>query len=184
MRKNFGKQTWMYPLPVLLIATYDENGNPDIMNAAWGGIYDTNTVQICLGSHQTTDNIRESAAFTIGIADAAHVAEADYVGIVSKRNTPDKIEKTGFTLSKSEFVNAPIINEIPMVIECNLIKFNEDGNVIGEIVNISADESILNEEGRIDPAKLQPIAFDPVNNLYHKLGEPVGHAFSDGKKLS
>ncbi len=184
MRKNFGSNTYMYPLPVLIIGTYGEDGTADAMNAAWGGIYDENQVALCLSqSHKTTQNILRRRAFTISMADAAHVAECDYVGIVSANDVPDKLTRAGFHTQKSTFVDAPIICELPMTLECNLIKINEDGLVIGEIVNVSAEESILGENGKIDPAKFNPISFDPVNNVYLKLGEAVGKAFGEGKKI-
>lgn len=184
MRKNFGAESSVYPMPVFIVAAYDENGNPNCMNAAWGGIYENKQIMVCLShGHKTTKNIKESKAFTVSIADAKHVVEADYVGIVSGYKEVDKIAKAGLTTVKSEFVNAPIINEFPMTVECNLLKFNEDGICIGEIVNISADESVLGEDGLIDPEKLQAVTFDPVHNAYIKLGEKVGSAFSDGKKL-
>lgn len=184
MRKNFGAKTWMYPMPVLIVGTYDEDGKANAMNAAWGGIYDTNEVIICLSAdHKTTKNIKAKGAFTVSIADAAHVIACDYVGIASGNDTPDKMERAGFTTTKAEFVDAPIINELPMTLECRLKKIGEDGNIIGEIVNVSADESVLGEDGKISPEKLAPIAFDPVGNAYHKLGDRVGAAFRDGMKL-
>lgn len=184
MRKNFGVKPWMYPMPVLIIGTYDAEGIPDAMNAAWGGIYEDNQVVLCLSeNHKTTKNIREKGAFTVSFADAEHVAEADYVGLVSGNNVTDKLARAGLHTSRSEFVDAPLIDEFPMALECRLVKFNEDGNVLGEIVNVSADERILNEKGKVDPAKLQPITFDPVNNVYLKLGEKAGNAFKDGAKL-
>lgn len=183
MRKNFGAKPWVYPQPVLIIGTYDENGKPDAMNAAWGGQYDSNKVMLCLGSHKTTDNIRLKKAFTVSFATASTVAASDYVGIVSANDAPDKMEKAGFTTAKSEFVDAPIINELPLTLECKLEKFNEDGNVIGEIVNVSADESILGENGKVDAKKLDAIIFDPVNAEYLRLGDKVGNAFKDGAKL-
>ena len=184
MRKDFGAKTWMYPLPVLIIGTYDGEGNADAMNAAWGGIYDANQVVLCLSEgHKTTQNIRERKAFTVSFADEAHVVACDYVGLVSGNKEPDKLKKAGFTVTKSTHVDAPVINELPMALECRLVKFNEDGNVIGEIVNVSADESVLGEGGMVDPAKLRPIAFDPVNNGYLVLGERVGNAFSDGARI-
>lgn len=184
MRKNFGMKTWFYPLPVLIIGTYDEAGKADAMNAAWGGIYDTNHVVLCLSEgHKTTKNIKSKGAFTISFADAAHVAAADYVGLVSANDTEDKMERAGFHTTKSEYVDAPIIDELPMALECRLVKVNEDGNIVGEIVNVSADESILGEDGAIDPAKLQVISYDPVHNAYLKLGEKVGNAFRDGAEL-
>lgn len=182
MRKNFGSKTWMYPLPVLIVSTYDENGKANAMNAAWGGIYDANTVMLCLGEHKTTKNIRLKKAFVISYADAKHVKECDYVGIVSGDDVEDKMKVCNFTTTKSEFVDAPIINELPMAIECELIKFNEDGIVIGKIVNVSVDECVLND-GKIDIDKLEIITFDPVNNYYIQLGKKVGNAFKDGLEL-
>ena len=140
MRKNFGKKTWVYPLPVLIIGTYDENGTADAMNAAWGGIYDSDKVVLSLSAgRKTTINIKNRKAFTVSFADAAHVVEADYVGMVSANKVPDKLEKAGLHTTKSEYVDAPVIDEFPMALECRLIKVNEDGNVIGEIVNVNAD---------------------------------------------
>lgn len=184
MRKNFGAMTSVYPMPVFIVAAYDENGNPNCMNAAWGGIYEEKQIMVCLAqSHKTTKNIKLSGAFTVSIADAKHVVEADYVGVSSGNSEPDKMAKAGFTTVKSEFVNAPVINELPMCVECKLIKFNEDGICIGEIVNVSADESVLGDDGVIDPSKLGAITFDPVHHSYIKLGEKVGNAFADGKAL-
>lgn len=181
MRKNFGQKTWFYPLPVLIIGTYDENGKSNAMNAAWGSIYDYNQVILCLSAnHKTMKNIKTAGAFTVSFADAAHVSAADYVGMISGNSTPDKMEKAGFHTAKSEHVNAPIIEDLPMTLECKLVKINEDGNIIGEIVNVSADEGILDANGAIDLAKFQPISFDPVHNTYLALGEKVGHAFQDG----
>ena len=184
MRKNFGAMTSVYPMPVFIVAAYDENGKPNCMNAAWGGIYEEKQIMLCLShSHKTTKNIKLSGAFTVSIADAKHVVEADYVGVSSGNNEPDKIAKAGFTTVKSEFVNAPVINELPMTVECKLIKFNEDGICIGEIVNVSADESVLGEDGKIDLSKLGAITFDPVHHSYITLGEKVGNAFKDGLSL-
>lgn len=184
MRKNFGKKTWFYPLPVLIIGSYDENGRADAMNAAWGGIYDSDKVVLCLSEgHQTTQNIKARGAFTISFADAAHVKEADYVGLVSARKTVDKMEIAGFHTIKSDFVDAPLIEELPMALECKLLKVNEDGNIIGEIINVNADERILGKDGGIDTEKLDPISFDPANNAYVRMGEKVGNAFSDGAEL-
>ncbi len=184
MRKNFGAQSDIYPMPVFVVAAYDEKGKPNCMNAAWGGIYESKQIMVCLSpGHKTTKNIMSSKAFTVNIADAKHVVEADFVGVVSGNNEPDKMKKAGFTVSKSDFVNAPIINELPMAVECKLLKFNEDGICIGEIVNISIDENVLGEDGVVDPEKLEAITFDPYHNAYLKLGEKVGNAFSDGKKL-
>lgn len=184
MRKNFGKKTYLYPMPVFIVAAYDCDKNANCMNAAWGGIYDTNQIMLCLAhDHKTTDNIRKSKAFTVSVADAAHLVAADYVGLVSGNTEPDKMKKAGLTATKSDFVDAPVINEFPLCAECKLVKFNEDGICIGEIVNISADESVIGSDGEIDPSKLGAITYDPVHHTYIKLGEKAGNAFSDGKNL-
>lgn len=171
-------------MPVLIIGTYDENGAPNAMNAAWGGVYDTNQVMICLShDHKTTENIKKTGAFTLSFATAKTVVPCDYVGIVSANDEPDKFAKAGFHATKSEYVNAPIIDELPMTVECKLLKFNEDGICIGEIVNVSADESILDEKGKVDAKKLDPIIYDSVTHAYWNFGEKVGKAFSDGLKI-
>lgn len=184
MRKNFGAQTYLYPMPVLIIATYDGSGNPDAMNAAWGGICEEGQIMLCLSeTHKTTKNILEKKAFTVSVADEAHMAACDYVGIVSGNREPDKFQKAGFHAIKSAFVDAPLIEELPMALECELLKVNEDGLIIGKIVNVCADERILDEKGKIDPQKFSPITFDPVNHTYIALGKKAGNAFRDGAKL-
>ncbi len=184
MRKNFGAKPFLYPMPVLIIGSYDENGTPNAMNAAWGCIADMNRIGIYVaGNHKTMANILARKAFTVSMADAAHVVESDYVGIASGNDTPNKLEIAGLHTTKSEFVDAPIIDELPMALECKFVSFDEESELlIGEIVNVCADESILTD-GKIDPAKLNPITYDPVNHAYLTLGNKVGNAFSDGKKL-
>lgn len=173
-RKNFGAKAYSYPQPVWIIATYDENGTPDAMNAAWGGISEQNQVCICLTpSHKTCKNFEKTGAFTISMADADHVAGCDYVGIVSGDKVPDKFAKAGFTATKIELVNAPIINELIDKETC-ILK--------GEIVNVSVDESVLTD-GKVNISKVKPISFDPFNNEYNIVGEAVGKAWGAGKKL-
>lgn len=185
MRKNFGVQPAVYPMPVFIIATYGEDGTPDAMNAAWGGISEANELSICISAdHKTTENILKRKAFTVSMADAEHVVACDYVGIVSGNDVPDKFAKAGFHATKSEFVDAPIIDELPMAIECKLISYEpETCRLVGEIVNVNADEKVLNEKGQVDPAKLRPITFDAMNNEYLVMGEKVGNAFADGAAL-
>lgn len=179
MRKNFGAKCWLYPMPVFVVGSYDEQGNPNAMTAAWGGMYDTNQVMVCLaGDHKTTNNIRKSKAFTVSFATSSTVRSADYVGTVSANDLPDKFVKAGFTHTRSEFVNAPIINELPMTVECRLVRFNEDGICIGEVVNISAEDSVLDSNGKIDVKMLAPICYNPVDNTYMLLGDEVGKAFA------
>ena len=184
MRKDFGVKSWFYPLPVLIIGTYNEDGTADAMNAAWGGLYDADKVVLCLSAgHKTTKNIKARGAFTVSFADAAHVVPSDYVGLVFGNTEPEKMAKSGFHTTKSERVDAPLIDELPVALECELIRINEDGNVIGRIVNVSVDESVLGADGGIDFAKFRPIAFEPAHSAYHVLGEKVGDAFRDGGKL-
>lgn len=185
MRKNFGPKSFLYPMPVLIIATYNDDGTPNAMNAAWGCIADADKIAIYLeSSHKTVKNILARKAFTVSMADAEHVVASDYVGVVSGNNDADKFEKSGFTSFKSEFVDAPLIEQLPMALECKMISYDTETELmIGEIVNICADEKILNEKGKIDPFKLRPITYDPVNHDYITLGEKVGNAFEDGLKL-
>lgn len=184
MRKNFGAKTWLYPMPVLIIGTYDAKGVANAMNAAWGGVYDTNQVMVCLSDgHKTTENIKSSGAFTVSFATVETVIPSDYVGIVSANDEPDKLSRAGFHTVKSENVNAPIIEELPMTLECKLVKFNEDGICIGEIVNVSCDEKILDENGTPDAKRLNPIIYDGATHAYWSFGKRVGQAFSDGKKI-
>lgn len=184
MRKNFGSKSWLYPMPVLIIAAYDEAGVPNAMNAAWGGMFTDEHIGICISQgHKTTKNILATRAFTVSMATAEQVVACDYVGIVSGNREHDKVAKAGFTTERSEVVNAPIIKELPMTLECEMVSYDEEScHLVGRIVNVSADESILTD-GKIDYAKLRPITYDPVNHHYVELGAKVGNAFSDGKKL-
>ena len=185
MRKNFGAKPMVYPMPVFILAAYDENGVPCAMNAAWGGISDSDQITMCISKgHKTTKNLLAAGAFTVSMADADHVVACDYVGVESGNKVPDKFEKAGFHAVKSEFVNAPLIEELPMAVECKLKSYDpESGCLIGEIINVCADEKILDENGKIDVSKLRPITYDPCNHKYIVLGEIVGSAFSDGNAL-
>lgn len=184
MRKNFGKKSWLYPMPVLIVAAYDEQGRPNAMNAAWGGIFTDDHIGICISEgHKTTKNILMTKAFTVSIGIVEQLAACDYVGIVSGNKEPDKLARAGFNVVPSEVVNAPIIEELPMTLECELLSYDDESNyLVGRIVNVSADERILTD-GQIDYRKLRPISYDPVTHQYIELGSVVGKAFSDGKKL-
>ena len=185
MRKNFGAKPLCYPQPVFILGTYNADGTPNAMNAAWGGISDDAQMTLCISaSHKTTENILARKAFTVSMATAEHVVACDYVGIVSGNQMPDKFARAGFHATKSEFVDAPLIDELPMAVECRLISYDpESCRLVGEIVNVSADEAVLAENGKVDPEKLRPITFDPMNNAYLVLGEKVGQAFHDGMTL-
>lgn len=185
MRKNLKPKAYIYPLPVLIIGTYDENGVPNAMNAAWGTVCDTAQVSICLSAgHKTVKNLLKSGAFTVSIADSKNVVPADYVGVVSANQVPNKLEKTGWHIVKSAFVNAPIFEELPLVLECKLVGYDTETEIcVGDVVNVSVDESILDEKGKIDLTKFKPLCYDTDGHGYYTLGERVGSAFSDGLKL-
>lgn len=185
MRKDFGAKPYCYPQPVLMIATYDEKGIPDVMNAAWGGISEENEISACISAgHKTTLNLLKNKAFTVSMATVKTVAACDYVGLVSANKEPNKFEKAGFHVEKSRFVNAPLIAELPVALECRLKSYDEKTcRLVGEIVNVSVDESVLDAAGKVDPAKVQPITFDPFNNTYLTIGGKAADAFSAGKIL-
>lgn len=184
MRKNFGAKTIVYPQPVFIIGSYDESGIPNAMNAAWGGISESNEISICLSAeHKTVSNILQTKAFTVSMATADTVVPCDFVGLVSGNDLPNKLEKARFHTVKSEFVNAPIIEELPMAVECKLIDYDPNTcRLVGEIVNVCAEESVLTD-GKIDPEKLRPITYDSMNHAYYVLGNKVGQAFHDGERL-
>ena len=182
-RKNFGpKQALMTtPQPCVMIATWDKDHNPDVMMAAWAGQYDHNQIVVSMSKHKTTENLELTGAFTVSFADIHTVAESDYLGIVSGNKVPDKVARVGFSISPSPNVDAPIINEYPLTLECKVISW-EGGILVGEVVNQSADERILTD-GKVDLTKLQPIVFDAAGMCYRTVGENVGDAWNAGKKF-
>lgn len=185
MKKNFGNKNWMFPMPVLMIATYGEDGTPDVMNAAWGGVTLEDEITICIDtSHKTWANIAARKAFTVAFGTADTVARCDYLGLVSGNKVRDKVARSGFTLVKSAFVDAPVINELPLVLECRLVSMNEENcNVVGKIVNCAVEESALTD-GKPDAAKMKPICFDTCSHAYRIMGDIVANAFSVGKELA
>ncbi len=184
MKKDFGMKNWIFPMPVLMIGTYDENGVPNMMNAAWGGCSLEDEISICIDtSHKTWANIVAKKAFTVAFGTASTVCACDYLGIVSGNKTPDKLAKSGFTVVKSTHVDAPIVNELPLVLECELRAMDEEScRVVGKIVNTAADESILSE-GKVDIMKFRPICFDTCAHAYNVVGEKIAAAFSCGKSV-
>lgn len=185
--KSFGSKSWLIPQPVLIIGTYDKNGKPNAMNAAWGGQWDMHEIVISLGSHATTDNLKTNADFTVTFATANTLVAADYVGIVSGRNTPNKMEKTGWSIEKAPNVNAPLFKDFPMTLECRVerkIDESEEGyNLVAKVINILCDERFLDADDNPDVEKMGIITYNPVQHTYIKLGDKVGNAFSDGKQL-
>lgn len=181
MKVDLKEKILFVPHPVLMIGTFDENGNANVMNAAWGMRSDYTQVMISLSEHKTTENFRKTGAFTVAFATKETVEISDYFGLVSG-NKVDKIAKTGVHVSKGHKVNAPIIEEYPLTIECRVVSF-ENGLLTGEVVNVVADDSILDKNGKIDPKKFHPIAFDEISNTYREIGEEVAKAFNVGLKL-
>ena len=183
MKKNIKTTEAIFPMPVLMIATYNEDGTIDVMNAAWGTMFERDQVILNLDdTHKTVKNILNRKAFTVSIANAKNVVAADYFGIVSGNNTKDKFAKSGLTASKSENVDAPVINEFPICIECELLEKESNWGIVGKVVNILADEEVLND-GKVNISLLEAIAFDPYTHGYYKVSERVGEAFKDGVKL-
>lgn len=185
MRKNFGAKPYTYPQPVFILATYAEDGTPDAMNAAWGGISDENEITLCISAgHKTTKNLLQRGAFTLSMGTADYVGACDYVGLVSGNEEKDKFGKAGFHAEKSAFVDAPLIQELPVAAECRLKRYDPDTcRLVGEIVNVSVAEEALDAEGNVDAEKVRFITFDPFHNAYRSIGGKVADAFSVGNLL-
>ena len=173
-------------MPVLLISTFNEDGTVDVMNAAWSTMIDRNRVALNLTeTHKTVQNIKERKGFVVHIADAKHVVEADYFGVVSGNQEKDKFEKSGLSYTKSELVDAPIINELPIALECEFIEYQSDDTglgVIGKVVRTSVEEANLKDD-KVDIDSVEAISFDPYTHGYYKVSGRVGDAFKDGMKL-
>lgn len=189
MRKDFGKKAIITPLPVLIIATYNEDGSPNAMNAAWGGQREEDEIAICLGTdHKTTENIKARKAFTVSFGTRNTVTVSDFFGVVSGKKMPNKVEKSGLHVLKSEHVDAPMFEEFPLTLECELLECSPDFDgstyIVGKVVNTSADERVLDENGKVDLGKVEPISYDSAAHAYRVLGEKVGKAFSDGLKIA
>ncbi|HIV41545.1 MAG TPA: flavin reductase [Candidatus Mediterraneibacter guildfordensis] len=186
MRKQLNITEGIFPMPVLMVATYNEDGSVNVMNAAWGTMQERGTVALNLTeTHKTVQNIKARGAFTVSIADAAHVVEADYFGVTSGNKIPDKLGKAGLTASRAEKVDAPVINEFPLCLECQFIEYqsNDYGcGVIGKVINVTADERVM-PDGKLDMSLVNAIAFDPYTHGYYRVAERVGEAFKDGLKL-
>ena len=186
MRKKLDITEGIFPMPVLLVATYNDDGSVNVMNAAWGTMQERNVVALNLSeSHKTVQNLKKRGAFTVSIADAAHVKEADYFGVASGNQVPNKLEKAGLTAVKSETVDAPVIREFPLCLECEFVEYqkNEYGcGVIGKVVCVTADERVM-PDGKLDMTLVDAIAFDPYTHGYYRVAERVGEAFRDGLSI-
>lgn len=186
MKRKIDTTAAIFPMPVLMIATYNDDNTVNVMNAAWGMMLERDYVVLNLTkTHKTVQNILKRHAFTVSIADAKHVVEADYFGIASGNSAADKLGSSGLTATKSSIVDAPIVNEFPVCMECEFVEFQDDEygcGVVGKVVNVSADEEVMTENN-VDVQKLQAIAYDPYTHGYYKVAERVGNAFKDGLRL-
>lgn len=187
MLKDLGVKPYTFPMPVLMIATYGEDGKVDVMNMAWGGVCAENMVALNIDEeHKTSENIKKCGAFTLSVADVAHIEEADFFGIATGNKMADKFERTGMHAVKSTRVDAPVIEEFPLTLECKVAELQHTSygfRVLGEIVNVLADEKVLDEKGKVDPSKLGAFVFDPCRSGYYAVGEKVGQAWHSGAKL-
>ena len=188
MKKSLGAKTLAYPTPVWLVGTYDPEGRPNVMTAAWAGICCSKPPCLAVSLRKATysyGNIVARQAFTISIPSEAHVKEADYVGIASGRDL-DKFARVKFTPVESDLVDAPYVAECPLILECKLIHTLEIGLhtlFVGEIVDVKADEEVLGDRGLPDIEKVRPMIFGPEIRTYHGIGRYLGQAFAVGKDL-
>ena len=187
MKKDLGVKPYLFPMPVLMIATYGDGDKVDVMNRAWGGVCAENMVSLNIDDdHKTSENIRKRGAFTLSIADIPHIEAADFFGIASGNKMPDKFERSGLSAVKSEKVNAPIVQEFPLTLECRVVEDKMEvygHHIIGEIVGVLADEAVLDEKGKVDAAKLNAFVFDQFRSGYYAIGEKVGQAWHTGAPL-
>ncbi|MGN0837645.1 MAG: flavin reductase family protein [Pyramidobacter sp.] len=187
MKKDLGVKPFLFPMPVLMIGTYNDDGTVDVMNMAWGGISDENQVILNLSSnHRTSANIRSRKAFTLSIADRAHIVAADFFGTASGNVMKDKFERSGLTAVKSTRVDAPVVNEFPLTLECRVVKIEEENDclhIVGEILNVLAEESVLDANGKVNPVKLNAFVFDQFQNGYYAIGEKIAQAWNVGAPL-
>ncbi len=187
MKKDLGVLQAVYPMPVLMVAAYDETGKVNVMNAAWGMICAMDKIALFIDEdHKTTQNILKTKAFTVALADQAHMDVADFFGIASGNKMENKFERTGYHAVKSGHVNAPIIEEFPVVMECELAEVIHTENmyaIVGKIVNVAAEEAVLDEKGKVDPERLRALTFDQFKHGYYVSGERVGKAWNAGAAL-
>lgn len=187
MKKDLGVKPYLFPMPVMMIATYGDDGTVDVMNMAWGGICAENMVSLNIDAdHKTAKNIKKRGAFTLSIADVPHIQAADFFGIASGNKMEDKFARSGLTAVKSEKVDAPVVQEFPLTLECKVVEDKMEvygHHVLGEIVGVLADESVLDETGKVDASKLNAFVFDQFRSGYYAIGEKVGQAWHTGAPL-
>ena len=187
MLKDLGVKPYTFPMPVLMIATYGEDGKVDVMNMAWGGVCAENMVALNIDEgHKTSENIKQRGAFTLSIADIPHIKEADFFGIATGNKMADKFERSGLHAVRSARVDAPVVEEFPLTLECKMVECQHTAygfRVLGEIVGVLADEKVLDEKGKVVPEKLNAFVFDQFRSGYYALGEKVGQAWQSGAEL-
>lgn len=187
MKKDLGVRPYLFPMPVLMVATYNEDGTVNVMNMAWGGICARNMVSLKINeNHKTSQNLKARRAFTLSIADAAHIEAADFFGIASGNKLPDKFARSGLTAVKSEKVDAPVVQEFPLTLECRVVEDRMGiygHQILGEIVGVLAEERVLDEAGNVDVTKLNALVYDQMQSGYYTIGEKVGKAWETGKAL-
>ena len=187
MKKDLGVRPYLFPMPVLMVATYNEDGTVNVMNMAWGGICARNMVSLKINeNHKTSQNLKARRAFTLSIADAAHIEAADFFGIASGNKLPDKFARSGLTAVKSEQVDAPVVQEFPLTLECRVVEDRMGiygHQILGEIVGVLAEERVLDEAGNVDVTKLNALVYDQMQSGYYTIGEKVGKAWETGKAL-
>ena len=187
MLKDLGVKPYAFPMPVLLIATYGEDGKVDVLNMAWGGICAENMIALNIDEeHKTSANIKARGAFTVSVADVPHIEAADFFGIASGNKMTDKFERSGLHAVKSTRVDAPVVEEFPLTLECKVVECQHTAygfRVLGEIVNVLADEKVLDDKGRVQPEKLNAFVFDQFRSGYYAIGEKVGQAWQSGANL-
>ena len=180
MKRDFGVKTWLLPMPVLMVGSYDEDGVPNVMTAAWGGTGSDNLLTVCIDSgHKTWANIEKRKAFTVAVGVESQVKACDALGCASGNKVPDKVAKVGWHTEKSAHADAPVVRELPLVFECELVSMDADTClVVGRVVNVAADESVLTD-GKPDPDKIAPIAYDPLEHTYRSMGASIASAYQE-----
>lgn len=185
MKKSLGKKAFIHPMPVQMIATYNEDGSVDVMNAAWGGIIDYDLLILSLDeSHKTCDNLKKCPDFTLSLANEQTLAESDFFGIVSYKKDKDKFNKTGFTFTHAEKINAPIVNEYPLTLLCHAERIDTNGGffVYARIIDTIVDEQYVNEKGTVDVESMKLVSFSQIDNHYYAASKKVGRAWNIGTK--
>ena len=187
MKKDLGVKPYLFPMPVLMVATYNEDGTVNVMNMAWGSICARNMVSLKINeNHKTSKNLKKRGAFTLSIADTAHMQAADFFGMASGNTMPDKFARSGLSAVKSEKVDAPIVQEFPLTLECRVVEDRMavyGHQIIGEIIGVLAEQSVLDEKGNVDAAKLNALVYDQMQSGYYTIGEKVGRAWNAGAAL-